>query len=71
MKKLLVALLVVVALFALVGCGKTGDCEMCGKKDVSLEEVEENGASAYVCEDCAKLFEVAEDLVDDALDALS
>ncbi len=65
MKKLLVALLVVVALFALVGCGKTGDCELCGKKDVSLEEVEVLGESAYVCEDCAAGFEALEDALDD------
>ena len=62
MKKLLAVLLVVGALFAFAGCGKTGDCELCGKEDVKLEEVEVLGESGYVCEDCAEGFEALEDL---------
>ena len=57
MKKVIVILLALVMPFALAGCGKTGDCESCGKKDVSLEKVEVEGESAYVCEECAALVE--------------
>ena len=62
MKKWIAILLIVVSLFALAGCGKTGDCESCGKKDVSLEEVEYEGESAYLCEECAGLIEGLADL---------
>ena len=68
MKKLISALLLIVAAFLLVSCGKTGDCELCGKKDVSLEEVEVMGEEAWVCESCAAGFEALEDAADELKD---
>lgn len=64
MKKVLAILLALVMLFALAGCGKTGDCESCGKKDVSLEKVELEGETGYLCEDCAALVEGLGELAD-------
>ncbi len=69
MKRFLaVVLLVIVALFVLVGCSKTGDCESCGSKNVSLEKVEANGKSAYVCETCADLINGLKDVADGLTD---
>ena len=65
MKKWISVLVLIVMSLLLVSCGKTGDCELCGKKDVSLEEVEVMGEKGYVCESCAEGFQELEDLADE------
>ena len=57
MKKIFAVLLVLVALFALSGCGEKGTCEMCSTQDVSLEEVELGGETVKLCEDCADIMD--------------
>lgn len=37
--------------FMLTGCGKTGECELCGK-EAKLYKVEIGGESGWVCESC-------------------
>ena len=64
MKKLIALLLVLVMLFAITGCAKKGDCEMCKEKDVELKTVEVDGKEADVCEDCAKIVEGLNELAD-------
>ena len=32
-------------------------CDVCGKENVTVKEKEAFGEKAYLCEDCAKLFD--------------
>lgn len=38
---------------ALVGCSKTGKCELCGK-EAKLSKVEIGGKDGWVCAECEK-----------------
>ena len=61
MKKWISVLVLIVMSLLLVSCGKTGDCELCGKKDVSLVEVEVMGEKGYACGSCKYALRVLRD----------
>lgn len=46
----------------LVGCGKTGKCEICGKEG-KLSKVEIAGESSWVCSDCEEGIEALGNLL--------
>ena len=62
MKKVIVAALMVLALFALSGCAKTGTCSACGKEDVKVKKVKVDGNEGEVCEDCEKLVKAVQEM---------
>ena len=58
MKKVLVGILILALAFCFGGCSKKGDCALCRKQNVNVEEVLIKTVTAYVCDDCAD--EIAE-----------
>ena len=58
MKKfVLLALISLATVVGFVSCAKKGTCDACGKENVTVKEKEAFGEKAYLCEDCAKIFD--------------
>lgn len=56
MKRFLVMVLVgVISMSFFIGCGKKGECEMCGQNEMLKEFVYEDGNSCWYCEDCYRM----------------
>ena len=64
MKKfVLLALISLATVVGFVSCAKKGTCDVSGKENDTLKEKKAFGETAYLCEDCAKLFDAGMNLL--------
>lgn len=61
MKRVICLILVLCLCLMLVGCSKTGTCEVCGKEG-TVSEVEVAGETGWVCADCEDSLDALGDL---------
>ncbi len=71
MKRIFFLALTAVMLFtaAFSGCSAKRECDFCGEK-TKCSKVEYLGEECYVCEDCEKVVDFADNTLDNAMDLL-
>ena len=57
-KSYLILIVAVVVMFALSGCGRTGECEECGQTEKLTKYVTSSGDTEWVCDDCRKMMKL-------------
>lgn len=62
LKKMLAVLLLVAMVLSLTACGAPKACESCGDTDSKLTKVKHEGESAWLCESCYALYQLAIEL---------